>query len=188
MKLTPILMPQGYYMKPCSPDVLDQLSSPDTRKDPMIKPTLHRHVDYFASSTSEPQVGIICHVHDDRLVNLAVFDEFGNPILGGIHHVRLIQDEDTVSDTLHFCKFPPFVLHAARTQPPETRVNRPISGETEALQEATQDFGERQEVHKHDSVTETLANQETDVVVNERTEEPTEENTAPAKKEELQPA
>ncbi len=63
----------------------------------MIKPTVGRVVHVhdstiIAHAPHQPLAGIVCYVHNDRLVNLVVFDMHGVP--WPRKEVRLLQDHD----------------------------------------------------------------------------------------------
>ena len=61
----------------------------------MITPTVGRVVHYYGCSGVSPLVALIAKVHDNRRVNLAVFDEKGKPYPEGLMSVRLIQSGDS---------------------------------------------------------------------------------------------
>jgi hypothetical protein len=61
----------------------------------MIKPTVGRVVHYFQSPKHDPQAAIITCVHNDRIVNLAVFASDGGH--AGHTSVTLAQDADQPS-------------------------------------------------------------------------------------------
>lgn len=61
----------------------------------MIKPTIGRVVWYQPNGTegyNGPLAAIVCHVHSDTMVNLAVLDPNGNPL--SRTSVVLVQDDD----------------------------------------------------------------------------------------------
>lgn len=75
----------------------------------VIKPTVGRVVWFFCAVTDpiyargQPLAAIVCHVHNDRLVNLDVIDHNGQ------HHVktavRLWQEGDIMQDD-DYCRWP----------------------------------------------------------------------------------
>jgi len=91
----------------------------------MIKPTVGRVVwfhDAFVPDTKEqPQAAIICCVHSDRCVNLAVFDVNGG---GSISKTSVpLRQEGDVAPAGYFCEWMPYQMgQAARTEAAEAKL------------------------------------------------------------------
>jgi hypothetical protein len=85
----------------------------------MIKPTIGRVVWFWRNSAepeSQPQAALICWVHSDTNVNLAVFDANGNA--GGRTSVILHQG-DGARPSGNFCEWMPYQIgQAAKEIPP----------------------------------------------------------------------
>jgi hypothetical protein len=69
----------------------------------VITPTVGRVVLYTPAKTQDgrgdakqPYAAIVCFVHDERAVNLVVFDHLGRP--HGRQNVQLLQDADAPRD------------------------------------------------------------------------------------------
>lgn len=90
----------------------------------MIKPTIGRIVWFYENKQQEqPLPGIVCYVHSDTLVNLAVFDVNGNP--APKTSVFLFQDEGGYEPVTHFATWMPYQKgQAARTEELEKRLSR----------------------------------------------------------------
>lgn len=81
----------------------------------MIKPEVGRHVHFYNAGWVEgdqPLAAIIAKVHDDRNINIAAFDDYGNnfPQAGG---VPLIQPEDETPEFGPYCKWMPFQVQSS---------------------------------------------------------------------------
>lgn len=88
----------------------------------MIAPTIGRVV-WFWENAGQPQPlpGIVCFVHSDTRVNLAVFDANGNT--SGKTSVFLYQG-DTERPTMHFAEWMPYQKgQAAKTEQLEKQIN-----------------------------------------------------------------
>jgi hypothetical protein len=87
----------------------------------MIKPTVGRVVwCYNSEDPEEPLAAIVCHVHNDRMVNLMVIAEEGIP--WGQTSVQLLQDDDKPSGEGFWCAWMPYQIgQAARTEEAEKK-------------------------------------------------------------------
>jgi hypothetical protein len=94
----------------------------------MIKPTIGRVVWYknddeyikAHNDPAQPLAAIITYVHDDRLVNLAVFDMYGVAISRTL--VPLLQDDDK-EPGIHYCMWMPYQKgQAAKTEQLEATI------------------------------------------------------------------
>lgn len=85
----------------------------------MIKPTVGRvvwfHTEFVPHQVEQPMAAIVVKVHDDRLVNLVVFDEFGSPL--GRQNVTLRQEGDVAPSGI-FCEWMPYQKAVAAGAPP----------------------------------------------------------------------
>ena len=87
----------------------------------MIKPTVGRVVWFYTGVVKEPCAAIIAKVHSDRMVNLMVIDEDGDPY--GQTSVRLLQDDDKPAGEAFWCAWMPYQLgQAAKTEAAEDRL------------------------------------------------------------------
>lgn len=88
----------------------------------MITPSIGRVV-WFTPYTStdsrhdkrQPLPALISYVWNDRLVNLAVFDQNGNSI-GGATSVILLQDNDPKPEMGYFASWMPYQIQQAEKQ------------------------------------------------------------------------
>ncbi len=99
----------------------------------MIKPTVGRHVDYWPKqndpihpkNTDQPHAAIICRVHDDRLVNLTVFDADGY-CKGGFTSIPLLQDDDKAPEQGGYATWMDYQKgQAAKTEALESELKKP---------------------------------------------------------------
>jgi hypothetical protein len=84
----------------------------------MIKPTVGRvvwfHEAFVPDTKEQPRAAIVCYVHSDRCVNLAVFDVNGNST--SRTSVALRQEGDE-APAYAFCEWMPYQLgQAAKTE------------------------------------------------------------------------
>lgn len=89
----------------------------------IIPPTPGRVVWYWpsaadgiASMSGAPLAAIVAGVHSDRLVNLAVFDFYGNAQQRS--NVRLVQPDDAIPD-FAYASWMPYQINAAGIAAPE---------------------------------------------------------------------
>lgn len=80
-------------------------------------PTEH---DGIGRLKGEPLAAIVAGVHHDRLVNLAVFDAYGNAQQRS--HVQLVQPGDAVPDHAHATWMPYQIGQAAKTEQAEQQL------------------------------------------------------------------
>lgn len=81
----------------------------------MITPTVGRIVWYRGYGTvpeAQALPAMIVYVHNDRLVNLARWDQHGDP-LAGMQRVQLVQDGDPAPDG-HYCTWMPYQTAVAK--------------------------------------------------------------------------
>lgn len=86
----------------------------------MIVPTVGRVVWYYRYGRGEggevlqPQAAIVTYVHNERSVNLAVFDRSGNGY--GLQSVVLVQegDQEPAAGNAGFCCWMPYQLDQAK--------------------------------------------------------------------------
>ena len=93
----------------------------------MIKPTIGRVVWFWENaSQTQPMTGLICYVHSDTMVNLAVFDINGVPM--SKTSVYLYQGfADSERPQGHFAEWMPYQKgQAAKTEQLENQ----LSGQT----------------------------------------------------------
>jgi hypothetical protein len=76
--------------------------------------------DGIATRNNQPLAALVADVHNDRLVNLAVFDSYGNTQQRS--NVTLVQSGDAVPDSAHATWMPFQVGQAAKHQAVETAV------------------------------------------------------------------
>ena len=90
---------------------MTQVISPTPGRVVWYTPTPH---DGIATLNGQPLAAIVAGVHDDRLVNLAIFDAYGNTQQRS--NVRLVQPGDAVPDFAHATWMPHQVGQAAKTE------------------------------------------------------------------------
>ena len=79
----------------------------------MIKPTIGRVVLVRPLGVDGPTwPGLVCHVWDDRLINVAGFNSNGEPF--GITSITLLQDDDVVAADLPVCEWMPYQIGQAK--------------------------------------------------------------------------
>jgi hypothetical protein len=85
----------------------------------MIKPTIGRVVLFKrADAPNQEFPAIICYVHSDRMVNLAIWDANGNPVPQT--SVSLLQDDDRPAGDAFWCEWMPYQKgQAAKTEAAE---------------------------------------------------------------------
>lgn len=97
----------------------------------MIIPTVGRVVWFWPNAKEpgyvtgglQPLIGLIAHVHNDRLVNLAVFDANGTPLKSPVTSCKLLQEDDLKPDVGSFCSWMPYQKgQAAKTEALEAKV------------------------------------------------------------------
>lgn len=99
----------------------------------MIKPTVGRVVEYrhaMMGRDEQPWAAIVVYVHNDREVNLAVFDDlgFGKPK----QHVILVQEGDEIPNHDGYCTWMPYQKgQAAKTEAVERKLAAQVVGENE---------------------------------------------------------
>lgn len=88
----------------------------------MISPTPGRVVWFTPSrlaggaglvhhDATKPLAAMVCHVWNDRMVNLVVFDSNGDP--HGKTSVQLLQDDDAKPEHGYFCSWMPYQVGQA---------------------------------------------------------------------------
>ena len=94
---------------------MTQVISPAPGRVVWYTPTPH---DGIATLNGQPLAAIVAGVHDDQLVNLAIFDAYGNTQQRS--NVRLVQPGDAVPDFAHATWMPFQIGQAAKHQAVET--------------------------------------------------------------------
>jgi len=95
----------------------------------MIKPTIGRVMWYWPEREDrgeQPLCALVAYVHDDNMVNLAVFDDHGDFICGGARSVPIVQDGSPhiVGDS-PYCEWMPYQKgQAAKTEAAEAATKR----------------------------------------------------------------
>jgi hypothetical protein len=69
----------------------------------------------FAGSAGAVLPALVAHVHNDRLINIAVFDANGRPYPDGMQNVRLVQPGDDAPSG-NYCTWMPYQVGQARKQ------------------------------------------------------------------------
>jgi hypothetical protein len=86
----------------------------------MIKPTVGRVVWFRILPEAREQAAVVCYVHDDRMVNLVVFDMNGVPY--SACSVKLLQDDDEAPKYQHCLWMPYQKGQAAKTEALEAQL------------------------------------------------------------------
>lgn len=84
-------------------------------------PSVGRVLHYFGKqhqSDDQPQLAMVAFVHNDRCVNIALFDAHGNVVTNPPLEVLLLQDGDVAPSKTVYCMWPPYV---ADTKPVEAK-------------------------------------------------------------------
>lgn len=71
----------------------------------IIKPTVGRILHFRQSPSSAAIPAIVCCVHSDRCVNLAIFDTNGVPYTNPPTSVRLLQGDEETPGSGSFCEW-----------------------------------------------------------------------------------
>lgn len=93
---------------------MTQVISPTPGRIVWYYPTQH---DGIARLNGDPLAAIVAGVHNDRLVNLAVFDAYGNTQQRSL--VLLVQPDETVPDFAHATWMPYQVNQSVKNQATE---------------------------------------------------------------------
>lgn len=96
---------------------MTQVISPTPGRIVWFHPAPH---DGVATLNGQPLAAIVAGVHSDRLINLAVFDAYGNSQQRS--NVHLVQPDDAAPDCAHATWMPYQVGQAAKHQAVETAV------------------------------------------------------------------
>jgi hypothetical protein len=83
----------------------------------VIAPTIGRVVWYYPSGRTppaQPQVALIAHVWSDTCVNLAIFDDNGQPYPPGCTSVLLVQEGNPVPTGGNYCCWMPYQIGQAQ--------------------------------------------------------------------------
>lgn len=86
----------------------------------MIKPTVGRVVWYHPEDEQpgdQPMLAMIAHVHSDSCVNLAIFDQNGNPIMGPPRSIRLLQEGEARPIGIRCCEWMPHQIAKVNEKP-----------------------------------------------------------------------
>lgn len=78
----------------------------------MIQPTVGRLLHFYPGpherNAGTQLVAIICHVWNDRMINVAVFDPNGKPWVGNTTSIQLVQPEDQEPEGSSYCAWMPY--------------------------------------------------------------------------------
>lgn len=81
----------------------------------MIKPTIGRvvwfHEAFVPDQPQQPRAAIVCYVHGDNCVNLAVFDQNGVP---SGHTSVFLRQEGVEAPNGPFCEWMPYQIGQAK--------------------------------------------------------------------------
>ncbi len=83
----------------------------------MIKPTVGRVVWYYPPGRKpdeQPQAAIVAHVWSDTCVNLAIFDDNGQPCPPGRTSILLVQEGVEVPSGGNYCTWMPYQIGQAK--------------------------------------------------------------------------
>jgi hypothetical protein len=108
-----------------------QVISPTPGRVVWFYPAPH---DGIATLNNQPLAAIVADVHSDRLINLAVFDAYGNTQQRS--NVHLVQPGDATPDSAHASWMPFQVGLAAKHQAVETAVLDALTTGTGVVQTA----------------------------------------------------
>lgn len=95
----------------------------------IIKPSVGRVVHYYppGRKNAEPQAAIITKVHEERVVNLAIFNEAGQPVLEPPTSILLVQEGDDAPDGGGYCGWMPYQQEKAKQEAAASPVKKPES-------------------------------------------------------------
>lgn len=110
---------------------MTQVISPTPGRIVWFHPAPH---DGIATLNGQPLAAIVAGVHSDRLINLAVFDAYGNSQQRS--NVHLVQPGDAAPDSAHATWMPYQVGQAAKHQAVETAVADALTTGTGVVQTA----------------------------------------------------
>jgi hypothetical protein len=110
---------------------MTQVISPTPGRIVWYTPAPHDGIGQIAG---QPLAAIVAGVHSDRLINLAVFDAYGNTQQRS--NVTLVQPGDAVPDSAHATWMPYQVGQAAKHQAVETAVLDALTTGTGVVQTA----------------------------------------------------
>lgn len=77
----------------------------------IITPTVGRIVWYYATTNIDPLAAIVCHVHNDRRVNLLVLSALAEPM--PTMDVHLVQPGDEAQPSGNFATWMPYQIGQA---------------------------------------------------------------------------
>jgi hypothetical protein len=83
----------------------------------MIKPTIGRVVWFYPAGHSpgaQPLAAIIAHVWSDACVNLAIFDQNGQPLGPGHTSILLLQEGHEIPTGGNYCTWMPYQVGQAQ--------------------------------------------------------------------------
>lgn len=91
----------------------------DEQKPQIIKPTVGRVVWYYPGALDGmgaldggPMKADVVYVHNDRMVNLSIFDHVGNHYTR--NSVQLVQEGDAVARGVGWCQWMPYQVGQAK--------------------------------------------------------------------------
>jgi len=107
----------------------------------MIQPTVGRVVWYYRYPGAEAQAALVSYVHDDRCVNLAVFDHNGNPEPTA-PYVPLLQGDEAGQLAGRQCSWMPFQIgQAAKTEAVQAAASKLPDATVTFASESQMSFG-----------------------------------------------
>jgi len=83
----------------------------------MISPTVGRVVWYYPAGRKpheQPQAALVAHVWSDTCVNLAIFDDNGQPYKPGKTSILLVQEGAEVPSGGDYCTWMPYQIGQAK--------------------------------------------------------------------------
>jgi hypothetical protein len=83
----------------------------------MIKPTIGRVVWFrpiFSSPEDQPMAAIVTYIHNDRLINVAVFGPYGGA--QGYTSIRLVQEGDNRPIGENYAEWMPYQIGQAKKE------------------------------------------------------------------------
>ncbi len=98
---------------------------------------------------AQPELALIAHVHNDRCVNIALFDAHGNVVENPPLEVFLLQDGDKIPEKKVYCAWPVEAKTVERTPEPEAEVEPKAKVEPEEKSEKEDKTTGHHKPHAH---------------------------------------
>lgn len=102
----------------------------------VIVPTIGRIVLFRLDAESQEQAAIICNVHSDSCVNLAIFDGNGKPMPSPPTSVTLVQPGADVPEAGYYCQWMDYQIEKAASEGEADEAGTDTVAETVAEAEA----------------------------------------------------